>query len=358
MNTRLATLLALETADTATTKTIDIDTSDVISKINIQFKAMNNGSTLTAHPAAVITKAELVDGSDVLTSLNGYELDALSFYHTGVPSFRTIEYRNDVYNIMNYEINFGRWLHDPNLALDPKKFNNLQLKITHDKALGGTAPDAGYLEVTANIFDEKKVSPMGYLMAKEHYKYTLSSGAYEYVDLPIDHPMKMLMVQSLYTGKQPWEQYNEIKVSEDNDKRIPIDDKTSDLLKYMVTRYGPFQEKIMSLSTTGAVSHYVTPTYETSVVATPLLATAGYFASAQSYGGTAAIKGNAALNFQANIFGYAPHGAIALPFGDPKDMADWYDTTKLRNLKLRLKAGSSVGSSSTCQVITQQYRRY
>jgi hypothetical protein len=65
-----------------------------------------------------------------------------------------------------------------------------------------------------------------------------------------------------------------------------------------------------------------------------------------------------ASNASGIVRGFLPHGSIVIPFGDQNDIADWYDVTKLGSLRLQITAGSSVGSSSTCEVITQQMRRY
>lgn len=359
MNYRLATILAAEAANSAATKTIDIDVDDPISQLIIQMKATNNGSTPTAHPAKIITKIELVDGSDVLFSLNGYEIQALDFYHQARPPLNILCYDDDTQVVPLMNLNFGRFLYDQQLALDPKKFSNLQLKITHDLSLGGSSPDAATLEVVAHIFDQKQISPVGFLMAKEHFSYSLVNSAYEYIDLPTDWPIRQMIIQSLSADKQPYEQYNELRLSEDNDKRIPLDDKVSDLLKYLVGRYGPYTEGVQGIANIAAVTFFITPTYEVHAVVSGSQSDNAYFDVAAVYGGDIDVACNAdTTNFMSQISGYAPHGAITVPFGKQEDLTDWYNVTQLGSLKLRVKAGSSVGSGSTAQVVLQQLRRY
>jgi len=252
---RITTLLASEDASTAATKTIDINLTNPISKIVVQFKGTNNGATPTAHGAKMVSKIELVDGSDVLYSCSGIESQAVTYYGEGRMPFMVNEYRNDVMNIQTFEIPFGRWLWDEKLALDPSRFKNLQLKITHNKASGGSSPDAGTLSVFAYVFDEKRITPIGFLMTKELYSYTLTSSAHEYIDLPTDYPYRLLIVQSLAAGKQPWEQYNKIKLSIDHDRYVPINGvKTSDLLK-LFRLADPIVEEICGTGTGSAVTH-------------------------------------------------------------------------------------------------------
>ena len=106
---RIASILASEAANTAGTKVIDLNLRKPISRITIQFKGTNNGSTPTAHPAKMISKLELVDGSEVLASLSGIQCQALNFYETGRIPTTVMEFRNDVMAIASYELNFGRW---------------------------------------------------------------------------------------------------------------------------------------------------------------------------------------------------------------------------------------------------------
>ena len=358
MKYRLASILSHEDISTAGTKTLDVSLKDVITRINIQVKATNNGSAPTAHPAKIIKKIELVDGSDVLFGLSGQEALALQFFNTRQTPFVVNSYLDNVMNITNYELNFGRYLYDPVVAFNPNKFRNPQLKITHDKVLGGCSPDACTLEVTADVFDQKEADPLGFLMAKENVSYTLSASANEYIDLPTDHLLRKIIIMSLSAGKQPWEQYNTVKLSEDNDKKVPIDDKTSDLLKYFGNLWPPIDEYIVGAALTTTRKFYMMSSYEVIAQAMATDYAAGCMKSDLSYGGQIDIRGSAAANFMARIRGFSPFGSLCIPFGDQANNGDWFDVTGIGNLRLTLKAGSSPGASSTCEVLTEQLRKY
>ncbi len=356
MNYRIASLLSSEAADTAATKTIDITVNKPISRITVQFKGTNNGSTPTAHPAKMISKIELVDGSNVLYSMSGIEAQAMNFFETGRMPLTIMEYRNDVMAIATFELNFGRWLWDELLAFDATKFSNPQLRITHDKALGGSTPDAGLLSVFAHAFDQKAVAPTGFLMTKEQYGYTLVASAKEHIDLATDLPYRALMIKSLTAGKQPWEQYNQIKLSENNDQVVIInDEKTSDLLK-LLDGLNPIQESIIGLSETAGVTHYQTSSYNTGIVGVGLDAFNAAISIAQNSGGSFILKGDAGESCQVNAQGQNPHGCLLLPFGKQMDIADWYDVTKVGSLKLTITAGS--GASGTAEIVSQQLKLY
>lgn len=357
-NYRTAVLLDAETATTAATKIVDIDMSEVISRLRVEFKATNNGSTPTAHPANMISKMEVVDGSDVIYSLSGLEANALQILDEGKQPYETVDYLDNNMAIMVWNINFGRWLWDPELALDPKKFRNLQLKITHNLALGGAAPDAATLSVFADVFDEKAVSPKGFLMAKEVKSYSLTSSAEEPTDLPTDYAIRKLMLMSLSAAKQPWEQYNKVKLTEDKGRKLVIDSiKTSDLLK-ITPGNNYIRETIRGAIASAARTFYITGTQDVQVSMIPMQVAATGYSCDYSYGGTVALTTTNSINIDAIVTGKAPHGALVYPFGDQENMTDWYVVNKLKSLNLTLTAGSSVGSSSTCQIVVQQMRSY
>ena len=359
MNYRMANILTADNANTAATKTKPINLKEPISQIQVQFKATNSTNTPTAHPATCITKLELVDGSDVLYSLSGKEAWAQTFWDVGRPACNILSYIDNNMNVGVYTMSFGRYLYDERFALDPTKFDNLQLNITHDKALGGGAPDAATLDIIAHVFDEKVIAPEGFLMTKEHYSYTPgSSGSYEYIPMPTDHPIRMMSVFGRLDSYQPWQVVNEIKLSEDNDKRIPMDDKVSDILKYMSQLYGRYNESLLIHAAAADDLFYCTPTYEVYPTGTGTEDQDKVInLTADSYGGVVSVEAEGATEANIDVAGYAPNGGIAIPFGKQNDDGDWYDVTKVGDLELRLKAGSN-GSSTTAQIVTQQMRRY
>lgn len=359
MNYRLAQILAEEAADTAATKTIDIDIADPISRISIFFRGQNSSDTPLAHPAKMISKIELLDGSDVLMSLSGMQAQALDFYNGARPIQNKLMYTDDDWSRMIFNLNFGRYLHDPMLALDTTKFKNPQLKISHNKASGGCTCDHGYMEVWADAFDEKVASPVGFLMAKEQHTFALVASAYEYIDLPKDYPYRMILISSLKTRLAVWELFDKIKLSSDNDKKVILDGDTRQLIKMLDQVFGPYTETIQGIVGTTDVTFYITPTSKCNVATTARMGAASAFRSWQTFGGTMEILASAAAsNFQSLAHGYAPHGTMAIPLGDLQDPDDWFDATAIESLKLRIRGESSVSGSPSCEVVLQQLRTY
>lgn len=354
-NYRKATLLSRESAVTAATKTIDLDLEDIISRIQVRYEAINNGHTPTAHPAKCISKIEVVDGSDVLFSLSGMEIEALDFYNIRRSRPYEIDYRNDMFTEQVNNLNFGRKLYDPLLALDPKRFSNPQLKISHNRALGGSSPDDAYLTVIADLFDEKVPTPMGWLMAKEFYSYTPTASAYLQIDLPDDHVLRKMLIQALYAPNTFTDNIDEIRIDENNLKKIPIDLNMFMYMCDLMGRYPLYEEIIAVYSANGNKTVYITPGEYPATMTGKYSATAAYVA-AERGGGEQVITSTAVEMCRMLVKGYMPHGCLPVEFGDQDDPEDWYDITKIKDLNLRVHHASGVGG--TINVILEQLRKY
>jgi len=358
MNHRIATVLSEESIATAATKVIDLDMQDIVSRLQINVEVEGDGTVNTDHLAAVISNIELVDGSDLLFSLSGKEAQALDYYQTGVMPFNALTDSDGQDAILTININFGRFLFDEVLAFDPTKFRNPQLKITHDYTANGSASAVARMEVRAFLFDEKVPTPVGFLTAKEHYQFT--SGAvntYHSIDMPTDYVTRRYMIMGTAANKFCQQVVNEVRLSEDNAKRIPYDTAVWQLLKMLhqmyprIQEYGHFDFK----SDTRVI--YASPTQDIVINAIPTAVT--NIISISGVPITMPITTDITVDdyVSAQISGYDPHYSFILPLGNPDVIDDWYDVAKIGNLKLRLKAGSA-GTDGVVEIVTEQLRPY
>ena len=86
MNYRNATILASKALTTSGTETIDINVKDIISRITLSWKVSKSKHSMDSYAHKDISKIELVDGSDVLHSMNGGENQALCIYDRRCPT--------------------------------------------------------------------------------------------------------------------------------------------------------------------------------------------------------------------------------------------------------------------------------
>ncbi|MBA7681419.1 hypothetical protein ES703_89757 [subsurface metagenome] len=359
MNYRTAKILAEDTWEDAGTKTIPINIKDIISRITIGVRENTGQQQMAAQLMANITKIELIDGSDVLHSLNGLENQAVCIYDRRVNTMNHAGYIGDSSMYGTLGIDFGRYLHDPMLAFDPKQFRNPQLKITYDVNLARTEATSLLVEIWADVFDEKVVSPVGFLVSKEYHSRTPPASGYWYVDLPTDLLMRKLFIRGFLLKSEPWYQVSEAKLDEDNDKRIPFDWDLEDYVRTMKGVWLPIIEQMTGYChVNDEYSKYATPTeYHISVVATPQDDGVDMSLRTIPKGGWIDLRGTSGNPYWAIVTGFVPNHTIEFPFGDPKDLDDWYDVTKVGSLRLRLLAGTGGGSGDVA-VITQQLRRY
>jgi len=353
---RKATMLARESATTAGTKTLDVKLSEKISRIQIRYEPVNGSHVQTAHPAKCVSKIELVDGSDVLMSLSGQEAQALDFYDTKQGREYEMDMRDGMPDQEFFNLNFGRKLWDPLLAFDPTKFSNPQLKITHNRLSGGSVPGSSYLSVYADVFDEKAITPIGWLMSKDFYTYTVTAGAYQPIDLPKDYVLRKLMIQAQVVATIFTEQLDELRISEDNQRKVPIDTGLYQFIAGIMKKYPLYSEIIMqTLLGPGNSNCYVTPG-EGVNVAPGVVGDATVYRTAATGGGRVILYASANTVCMSHVTGYMPHGCLPVEFGDPDDPDDWYDITKIGSLELRLHAPG--GATASPNIVLQQLRKY
>ena len=359
-NYRLSVILAEKAMGASGTEVIDIRDIDPISRIDIVARATNTAGAPTAHPALIISKIEIVDGSDVLYSLSGKQCRAIAFYGSGKAPVDHHKYLNDVQQITQYHIYFGRWLWDKRYSLDPKRFKNLQLKITYDRDAGGIAPDALTLEIFAHEFDDLKVTPSAFFMKKEIYSYTGVASAWEYIDLPTDYPYRQILIQSEVGGQNPNSVYNKFKLVEDNGKKTPIPEiSTSTYLKNVAEQFGPFHEMQAYADCTGTLTGFCMANYLVNIAVTSDSATnPNDFATDDREGGHFTIDATDSTNVALDVVGYIPHGATPLMVvGDLMDEQDWYNVRSIGSLQLQVYGGTSA-ASGTIAILIEQVRNY
>lgn len=360
MNHRLSKLLAETSYTSDTTKIIDIDYADPISALIVQLGGVYVGDISTAHGIKAIKKIEIVDGSEVLFSLTGMEAEALDIYHNKRMPSNFNFYANGGGCDRTIVINFGTKLWDPRFAFDPNQFKNPQLKISLDIDAGGNAPSSQKLTVFAAMFDEKKITPEGFFMTKEIKDYPMASAAHEYTDMPTDYPYRKLLIKALTAGAEPSAIIENIKLSEEQDRKIVVDQAGHEILRTIATQNPQLLEQIIIPLTTTTRNIFCTQSERAVVTFVPWQQTAATN-SGSSYGaagGRILAISSSAINYGVIVHGWAPHGVYEIPFGDQDDPDDWYDVTKVGSLKLDIKALSGRSSSDEVQIFIQQLQRY
>jgi len=359
MNYRWAELLDAETISGATTKTIDLDYLDCLSRIDIRLHRTKSAEGMNAPGPADITKIEIVDGADAIVSLNGYEAQALMIYDRKIPT-ATYGQRSSGSSMVDFfGIDFGRKLWDPALAFDPSKFTNPQLKITYDVDVSDTGVTSATLEVYGSLFHARKASPVGMLAPIQHWTNTLGAdGTWSNIELPTDRLIRRMLVRCRYQGYEPWYVADELRLTEDSGKNDVFYWDAETLYRLMHTTYPPIEEFIEGIASTAGTTYYAACSDYWGV---PLVisqsASYHFMDGVQSRGGTIVLDGAGNSQFVGVIRGYLPWSTYDFPFGDLEDMDDWYDLSGKGKVEMRIKSHTA-GTSGTGAIILQKLRRY
>ena len=358
MNYRTAVILPLKSLGTSGTEVIDLKGLDPISALRFEgiYTNGSSGAQLTPVPD-VISKLELVDGSDVLFSLDGTQLAAVHFYE-GYP-FIYIDgsaVDSDTINF-NLQYDFGRFLRDPMLAFDPKRFRNPQIKITWNVATANAAATALSLEITAELFDEKSVSPTGFLRTTQFHSYSPGASTHEYIDLPTDLVIRKLYLQTKEYGSAATTLLTSAKLSEDNDKRIPFDMTDTNWCNLLAEKWGMLIQNAWGYGGSANDPIFLAPCkYETGVWSSASVAEEVLIQG--STGGKWTLTTSTATDLvHGLVTGFLPYWVYCYPFGDDNDPMDWYDPRNIGSLRLDVLSGSA-SSGATNNTILQQLRSY
>jgi len=361
--------LAVEDSDTLIK---NLDFSDPLSAITIRGQATNGATSNKENFISdIITKIEVVDGSDVIASLDMKQLEALHFYHTGgkMPELRPDAGASKA-NVEEAKLFFGRYLYDKDYWLDCTQFNNPQIKITVDLEKIRSTGDTGYVSGSGRITlightmrDIGKTS-QGYLMTKDVYDWTTATSGDETIELPRDYPYKAIMLRAYTAGNDINENITDLKISENYDSFIPFQGDVQDIIEMNTAMYGKARYNSYIRAKHGdTVTHYINYTPYPHVVGKVLGQIAGHGWSWSSQfnlllasGANTTTGDPVAVSTDQDLFctveGQCFHSTIFWPFGDQMNPEDWYDPRDKQSVRLIC----TQGAASDASVVLQQLR--
>lgn len=353
--------------DDTGTKIIDLKTKDPLSAIRLKFNAVNGATTnLENRLDDIITKIEIVDGSDQIYSLNLKQDQVFQFYNTGKTPRIIIEERGGGGCMEAALILFGRYLNDPEYWLDLSKFDNPQLKITTDedavRAMGVLGFLSGSCVVTVNLclIEEGATASKGFFMYKELFAFTSGTTGDEHISLPRDYPYRSLLLRAYVAGNDCHENITDVKISCDAGKFIPLDKKTAHIHDWNEEIYGPMQIRMQLDRADGDVVYHIINKEPVAVLERDEhngFTRAMYQWSGQFNIHIKDMNGASVTTptwIRALITGGGLHSTAYIPFGLANDPTTYFDPKEWEDVDLVL----SQGAESVVQVAAQQLRTY
>jgi len=316
-----------------------------------------------------IDKIEVVDGSEVLYSLDMPEAQALNAYEMARLPYMALVSKKNTATKEKVTIRFGRGPYDTKYMLDPTRFDNLQLKITYSFTVDASnwLTNEQKLTVIAQTIEEGAPTPQGFFMNKEIYSWTTATSGDESIDLPKDFKYRMIILRKFYTGERVDEAFTNIKLTCDADRYVPFNLKGSHLAIENLERFGYFSltQKAMKQDTEIVYSPLadvkgVNPQVaaDAKAIITPTI-DADQITLNQHTEGAAGSDAWTADTTDREIdvtsFGLQPHHTLCLPFGDIQNPDHMFDPALYESIKLKLTQG---GTAGTGQIVVQQLRTY
>jgi len=187
-------------SDGGATETYELESSGYLSYLDLHFPWTRNDSAadvIAGGIADFLTGIEVIgDSTDVIFSLDGRELAALDFYMTGTPP---VERRSEIAsaaNILHLPLPFGRYLWDPEYALDLSKWDLVELNITYSDPEAATA----YIAASSYITVREKFlrdygGPTGYLKTYEMNDWNPAADVSEKkLTFPKTYPIRLILI--------------------------------------------------------------------------------------------------------------------------------------------------------------------
>ena len=335
----------------------DIAVNLPIQFIYARYKANNGATSNTVGKLChEVSKLEVVDGSDVLYSLSGRQVKALNFFENNhLPHHFYSQVGGGVIEDAFY-MNFGRFLGDREYYLDPRKFTNPQIRLSSAftvSATAGIATGSGRLTVILRVIDEGAPASKGFITNKEVYNWTTLASGDEHITLPRDRAYKSILLSALETLTEPQIDITNLKLSIDNDKWIPYNLPSVDILARNLQDYGWCEEICRLLPDTSRdwLSNIFKPggawACEAGATAKAIatVVTAERVTAAMTTGETGEVK--------ILVRGYSPHSCFYLPFGDGIEVGDYFDPKGVAAMELIATQGGAGGEG---KVVIQQLR--
>ncbi len=349
------------------TEIIELAVTDPISEIAVKVYADNGATSNKDAPIPlIVSKIEVVDGANVIYSLDGEIAFAAGYYMQKKLPMLGIREAEGYVQHAEFIIGFGRWLWDPIFALVPQKFRNLQLKLTWNlaavRAVGATGfvTNTGKVTVVVRVIEGLETEPTGYMMTKNHYNFTSAASGEERIPLPTDYPYAMLLYRAYEAGINMSTSISNAKLNIDFDKVVPFDYAANDIRNRIAKAYDMCRiHNIGKGDDAEAHESWLADTFSIQMLANASAVILGLSSTdAARYTVNQKDHANVAANGVTRFvecMGIGPFNVFAIPFGILDDPDTYLPAPEHGDIKLVLTQGNA---GAVVDVALVQLRSY
>ena len=366
MRNREVYLFEDETMGVAATRIVNLDFSNPLVALDLHVRGKRTDEVTIPNIliSRTVSKIEIVDGSDVLFSMDMREAMALQRYANNEVPKMLIDGAANAMNDAHVKIRFGRDDSDQQWLLDPRKFVNPQVKITYNMPVGAQNYVAGQQTFTlkATVCENPVTDPMGFLMAKHIYQWNKAAAGDETIDMPRDYLYRLLMVRVYDGSYSAHSEFKRWKLSCDIDRFVPFEIAGDDLSKKEIERYGIGNNVSGATGTAGGEMWIWHPFGYSQGMNGFSCSAGGCFnvnASAP-WKNHPALANNAdpeaARYIEMNCWGYEYNNHMPYPFGNLIDPEEFFDPTSFKSVRLIITQDKTAALDSG--IVLQQVRPY
>jgi len=354
------------------TQRIELPNTGQLSAIQLRMFATRDSNAKDAATAAKlledqIDKIEVIaEGSEVIISVNPFELLALNYYDLGMPPRRIFSDVASTVNYTDFWILFGRDIGDTQYGLDLEKFRTVNLEVTHSldttAKLGFATGTLGY-EVYLYRWYGDRLPFRGYFKKSQKLSYTAAgSGTVKDLDLPIGKPYRRILIRAYATGDRFDEGITHIELNLNNDEIIPIDMDTDDYKYQLYQIAGYFFQDYGRTFVVANTADVLTQTLVSDIREVALTddtsgaATTGTLA----YHGKDAEKIKLSETGGSNpcyvdwiVRGYEYAHTLIIPFNIPDEPGNYFNSTAYKNVRLKMTENSSSKTPAVTVVLEE-----
>lgn len=342
-----------------------INIVDPIPDLYFKFTARNSTiDNVRNYLFDVVNEIEVIDGSDVLFSLNPREILAMNAYHYKESLHWGITEMANAYQKCVFKIPFGLGRYDPSLGFDPSKFKNPQIRFSWDleneRAVGTHAfvDDSLYVDIIATVAERYPARPAGFLMHKHIHEWETAATGVHRVEMPVDYPHRTVFMGVKENTSCPWSILSKAKYNVDQEKYVPFNWWTDDWSFWLKEFYGMWHQG-MDFWLSGATGLYRHLFLEDNKAFATLPKNKGAdIWWSQGTGCKIYWSSDTAFAYQGihvKHDGTLPFSTWAYPFGDPGDLEEWLQVRDIGKIYFEI---TQAVADQTARVALTQYRNY
>jgi len=337
--------------------TVDITPREPVTCLWVKLQATNGGTHNKANTLPECIEAiEVIDGADVVFSLDGMEAYALACHALGHMPLCMFDEAWDEPQTAMIPIMFGRFIGDTELAFDPTKYSNPQVRVKWNLAANRAVGATGYLtnSLQLSIIADLMIgvsAPAALLSGKQVYTYTTSAGGTEYIEMPRDEPWRMLFLRGVKEVTQWHWDFDEVKLSCDGGKFVPFDLRGWDIFNRQ-SLYGPkfhYHHRMVAVNN-DTLQCVLRQEEVPSGWSSARLDTVFSYANAACGEApctiyTAGAAQAAKTEFDVDWNGWNPYDVVPVRFGLPNEIGDFFPAQNYGSVRLEVKAGVADASN-------------